>query len=94
MTTNLVPGIREVQKIVDNMEAEHQKAIAPYVNSLKVMQGINTACEMYEGTGWVTRQRVCAEDDRPDPNDPRDRQTCPECAGTGIAPYALNRVKE
>lgn len=93
MNTNLVPGIKEVQKIVNQMEAEHQKALAPYLNSLKVMREINTTCETCEGKGWVLRARACAEDDRPDPNNSRDRNQCPDCHGTGIAPYAQQRTK-
>lgn len=54
-----------------------------YEIALASMRAINTTCEKCEGRGKVLRTRACAEDDRPDPTDPNDWETCPACHGTG-----------
>lgn len=83
--TNLVPAIKEIQAVIQRMTDDYQKAIKPYQDSLRELRRLNETCEDCEGRGWVLRQRACAEDDRPDPDDPRDRVRCLRCGGTGSA---------
>ncbi len=82
---NLVPAIREVESQLRTLELEHEKKIKPYRDSLKSLREINETCEKCNGKGRVLRSRACAEDDRPDPDDPRDYNICPVCHGTGLA---------
>lgn len=80
---NLVPAIKEIEKIIKEKEARFKKEIAPYEESLNQLRRINTVCEKCMGAGHVLRNRVCAEDDRPNPNDPSDWVECKKCYGTG-----------
>ena len=82
---NLVPAIKEIEKIIRDKEYAFKQEIEPYKNSLAQLRQLNEACECCDGRGWNLRARSCAEDDRPDPDDPRDRVTCPYCGGTGRA---------
>lgn len=86
-TLNLVPAIREVEAQIRQLTAEFEKKVKPYNDSLAALRKVNTACERCEGIGKVLRSRACAEDDRPDPDDPRDWNTCPVCQGSGLATY-------
>lgn len=83
-TLNLVPAIREVEHQIHMMEFDHAEKIKPYRDSLKSLREINQACEKCNGAGKVLRSRACAEDDPPDPDDPRDYNVCPVCHGTGL----------
>lgn len=82
---NLVPAIIEIEAQIRKIEAEYNKKLQPYKNSLEQLRKINTACERCKGIGKVLRSRACAEDDPPDPNDPRDWNKCDVCHGTGLA---------
>ncbi len=82
---NLVPAIREIEAQIREMEADFKVKLKPYQESLNALRKINQACENCEGAGKILRSRSCAEDDRPDPNDPTDWNTCPVCHGTGCA---------
>lgn len=82
---NLVPAIREIERQISKMESDFESQIAPYKKSLVELRKINTACESCGGEGRVLRSRACAEDDRPDPNDPTDWRKCDKCGGTGLA---------
>lgn len=84
-TLNLVPAIREIEHQISKMEGEFAAQITPYKRSLEELRKINTACEACGGEGKVLRSRACAEDDRPDPNDPTDWRKCEVCCGTGLA---------
>lgn len=84
-TLNLVPAIREIERQIAEMESEFAQRVAPYKKSLKELRKINTACEHCGGEGRVLRSRACAEDDRPDPNDPTDWRKRDKCHGTGLA---------
>lgn len=84
---NLVPAIRSIEAQIREITAKYHAEIAPYESSLKELRKINRACEKCCGKGKVLRQRICAEDDRPDPNDPRDWIKCNECDGTGLSRY-------
>lgn len=83
---NLVPAIREVEAQIRQMEYDFNSKVKPYKESLVALRKINEACERCNGVGKILRCRACAEDDRPDPNDPRDYNTCDVCHGTGLAP--------
>lgn len=82
---NLVPAIREVEAQIHKLEAMFNAEVKPYRDSLEALRKINQACERCNGKGMALRSRTCAEDDRPDPNDPRDYITCPICHGTGLS---------
>lgn len=82
---NLVPAIKSIEAEISKMKYEFEKKIEPYHSSLKELRRINEACERCNGEGKILRSRSCAEDDPPDPNDPRDYNTCPVCKGTGKA---------
>lgn len=82
---NLVPAIQAIEDQIAEINDEYAKKLRPYENSLKELRKINEACEKCNGEGKVLRQRACAEDDRPDPKDPRDWNICPVCKGTGRA---------
>lgn len=84
---NLVPAIREVESQINQLEAEFKAKVKPYYDSLNALRKINTACEKCGGYGKVLRSRACAEDDRPDSDDPRDWNTCPVCNGSGMTKH-------
>lgn len=81
---NLVPAIHEVEAQIHKLEYGFEAKIKPYRESLKALRKINEACERCNGEGKILRSRACAEDDAPDPNDPMDWNTCPDCNGTGL----------
>lgn len=83
---NMAPAINEVEAQIREMEHDFEAKIKPYRENLKALRKINEACENCCGKGKVLRSRACAEDDRPDPNDPRDYNTCPICFGSGRTP--------
>lgn len=83
---NLVPAIREIEAQIHKMEYDFSLKIKPYKDSLAAMRKVNEACERCNGKGKILRHRCCAEDDTPNPNDPRDYNTCDVCHGTGLAP--------
>lgn len=86
---NLVPAIKELTKFITEEDSKHTKRMKPYKESLDALRSLNTVCEKCEGQGKVLRGRSCAEDDRPDPNDPFDYTTCPCCGGSGKNTYNL-----
>lgn len=83
---NLLPAIRALEAEVSDLELECKKKLAPYKDSLEALRKLNTACERCDGKGKVLRTRACAEDYRPDPNDPADWRTCNVCHGTEREP--------
>ena len=82
---NLVPAIRELEQEIRKRTSAFEKEIQPYRDSVAQLRKLNTACEVCNGTGKVLRSRACAEDDAPDPDDPRDWLKCFKCNGTGKA---------
>ena len=89
---NLVPTIRTIEAQIREMEREFEKQITPFKESLVVLRKINTTCEYCAGSGKVLRTRVCAEDDRPDPNIPGDWHKCIHCNGSGKKPIPVRHV--
>lgn len=83
---NLVEAIRTVKNQIAEMEREFERTVAPYKNGLAALIEMNTVCTECGGTGRTLRSRVCAEDDRPDPNDPTDYVRCKRCHGSGEEP--------
>ena len=81
---NLVPAIHEIEKIIAVRKSQFMKEIEPYQQSLESLRKINEACEVCGGAGKKLRSRSCAEDERPDPNDPKDWEKCQFCGGTGV----------
>ena len=84
---NLVPAIRAIRAEIAKVYAEYVETVKPLEEGLEHLLTLNDVCEACEGKGKVLRHRVCAEDDRPDPNNPRDYLVCPLCKGTGKANY-------
>lgn len=84
---NLIPAIKAIESEISGIKEEYNKRIRPLSTSLKHLREINEACETCEGRGRILRHRCCAEDERPDPRDPNDWNTCPDCNGTGLAHY-------
>jgi len=84
---NLVPAIHEIETRIHLLEVDFEEQIKPYRESLSTLRKINEACERCNGKGKVLRGRACAEDDAPNPNDPRDWNTCPVCNGSGMSTY-------
>ena len=81
---NLVPAIKQIERQLSEMDAEHERQRAPYVDSLAKLREINDTCEYCFGKGKVLRSRACAEDDV-DPDCPQDYIKCIHCNGTGKA---------
>lgn len=80
---NVVPAIKAIEDQISEINHRYRQEVAPYEASLKELRKINEACENCYGEGKVLRTRACAEDDRPDPDDPSDYIICPCCHGTG-----------
>lgn len=81
---NLVPAIKAIEQQISELQAEYNEKIEKYKISLFYLRELNDYCERCNGEGRILRNRCCAEDDRPDPNDPEDYITCNSCGGTGI----------
>lgn len=84
---NLVPAIQEMEKEIRNLKNTHEKKLKELTDGLTALRKLNKVCEKCGGEGKYLRSRACAEDDRPDPNDPRDYVKCSECHGSGLAIY-------
>ena len=80
---NLVESIIAVNKVAGEKRAAFNREIAKYDNAVSILKSLNEACIACNGKGRILRTRVCAEDDRPDPNNPLDWRKCPACGGTG-----------
>lgn len=80
---NLVSALKELKAEKKKIENEYKAKIQGYNIAIKALEQLNDTCERCEGVGKVLRPRACAEDDRPDPADPKDYIPCPECHGTG-----------
>lgn len=78
---NLVAALKELRKEKADLEAEYKSKLIGIDTAILAVQRINTTCEKCEGKGKILR----TEDDRPDPNDPSDWITCPDCHGSGHA---------
>lgn len=80
---NLIPAIEALKEERRKKVEEFEKQMAVMDAAISAVGKANQACTFCNGKGWRLRSRVCAEDDRPDPDDPRDRVTCKACRGTG-----------
>ena len=69
---NLVPAIEALEEQMSELEKNYRRERADLEEGLKALRKLNTVCERCKGKGKVLRSRVCAEDDRPDPDDIRD----------------------
>lgn len=79
---NLVPAIRVLEAQIKKLQNDFNKKVKPYENGLAQLRELNMACENCSGEGKVLRKRSCAEDDRPNPDDPTDYVLCPKCKGS------------
>ena len=80
---NLLEAIHTLEKQRDHEIEEHKERLRNINTAIDAVRKANEVCWFCGGAGWRLRARVCAEDDRPDPNDPRDRIKCQACHGTG-----------
>lgn len=91
---NLLPAMREIDKKRDAAQREFDIKMGSLNEAYKVLFDLNEACPHCDGKGKKLRQRACAEDDRPNPNDPTDWETCQHCRGTGKIIKRVNRTDE
>ncbi len=80
---NLIEAMQTVGKLETEKRTEFNREIAKYENAFALLKQLNEACLACNGKGKILKTRACAEDDRPDPNDPSDWRVCPACNGTG-----------
>lgn len=80
---NMLDAMDAVQKEITRRQDEFAEEMAGLTSALKVLRNLNEACPRCRGAGWKLRERACAEDDRPNPDDPADRIRCGECGGSG-----------
>lgn len=81
---NLLNAITDLEKQKGALTDRYNAEVKELDDAIAVLRKSNQACWCCGGRGWNLRQRVCAEDDRPNEDDPRDRRTCRMCHGTGI----------
>lgn len=82
---NLVESMNEIKRRRDVYAKEAEDKLKAFDETYKILFDMNEACPNCNGLGKKLRSRACAEDDAPDPNDPRDWNACPWCGGTGRA---------
>lgn len=80
---NLLEAIHTLEAQRAQEVEEHAERLRNIDAAIKAVRMANEVCWVCGGTGGKLRSRVCAEDDRPDPNDPRDYTVCKACHGTG-----------
>lgn len=80
---NLVEQIHEIEEKIESEKYRHEAAIKELKSDLATLRKLNTVCEKCNGKGKYLRSRTCAEDYRPDPDDPTDYIDCLECGGAG-----------
>lgn len=80
---NLLTTIGALRERRNKMATEYALQLQRLDDAISAIGKINEACTFCGGKGYRLRERVCAEDDRPNPDDPRDRITCKPCHGTG-----------
>lgn len=90
---DLVYAIKEIETQMRKERYEHEARIKDMSDGLAFLRKNNTCCENCFGKGRVLRKRACAEDDRPDENDPNDWIICPECVGTKLSRFEGNGTK-
>lgn len=83
-------GLEEARDSVENTinrnRVNHLELIDQQRTTLEDLKKKNTLCLKCFGKGKVLRSRSCAEDDRPDPDDPNDYIRCDRCHGSGREP--------
>ncbi len=83
MRLDFLKAMKEMDRQIIDLQDKYQKDLAELTAAREVLGLINETCPFCGGAGFRLRPRACAEDDRPDPNDPRDRISCKSCHGTG-----------
>lgn len=81
---NLLDAIKTLEAEKTAIKTEAQKKCDALDQAIHTLRVTNEACWFCGGKGKILRSRACAEDDRPNPDDPRDWNTCSACRGTGI----------
>lgn len=87
---NLVQPLSELRKERAKVKADLEAKLKGYDIAIAALEALNDTCEKCGGSGKVLRSRACAEDDRPDPNNPNDWVTCAVCGGTGKVAHKRN----
>lgn len=80
---NLLDAMDTIQQKKLLLKRETEEKIKAFDEAYLVLWNINEACPHCKGKGKKLRSRSCAEDYRPDPNDPSDWETCKLCGGSG-----------
>lgn len=80
---NLIEAMDEINNRRSEVSKEYEMKLKAFDEAYKVLADMNEACIVCKGKGKILRIRACAEDDRPDPDNPRDWNTCSMCHGTG-----------
>lgn len=80
---NLLPAMRDLDQQIRDLKTKYERDLADLQHAREVVGKLNETCPFCDGRGWNLRKRACAEDDRPDPDDPRDRVPCSACHSTG-----------
>lgn len=75
-----------VEDTINRNRQNHLELIGQQRSTLELLKKKNTLCLKCFGKGKVLRSRACAEDDRPDPDDPSDYIRCDRCNGSGREP--------
>ena len=83
---NAKAGIEEVEAAISAKQEKYSADLQEKTTLLHSLEEKNHLCLVCKGEGRVLRFRSCAEDDRPDPNDPRDYVVCSRCHGSGREP--------
>lgn len=80
---NFVEPMKEIKRRREAYAKEAEEKLKVFDEAYKVLFDMNEACPNCDGQGKKLRSRACAEDDAPDPNDPRDWNVCTWCGGSG-----------
>lgn len=80
---NLIEPMNEIKRRRSSFESEAKHKFEAFDEAYRILEDMNEACFHCNGQGKRLRSRSCAEDDAPDPNDPRDWLVCTWCGGSG-----------
>lgn len=84
---NLISSIHELENKKQKIIEQCRQDVEEIDKAIEIVKKMNEACLDCRGKGWRLREMACAEDDRPNPEDPNDRIKCRSCNGTGFRVY-------
>lgn len=88
---NMLDAIAALELEFARKKAVMENELSAINQAIDTLKKLNEACPECHGKGWYLRKRACAEDDRPDPDDPSDRIRCSHCGGTGYRDNILRK---